>query len=200
MKLFIFTRSFPYDGAKEQSFLRKEIDVLKLHFDSIVIIPQDTDGHLYDLPEGVFHDDTLAERLKRNKSISKLLLYLDSKLIIELLCNIRTIFSLRALRNMLSYGCASNIIREWVTEYIRKESLELDKCVFYTYWNDVATLGIARSKTVYQNLCLASRAHGIDLYEERHPCAYIPFRKFMIPLADALFPDSEAGNEYLLKK
>ena len=200
MNLYLFTRSFPYDLAREQNFLLGEIEVLRSYFEKIVIIPQETGGYKYELPEGVFLDDGFSDNLREIKKNKVVLMYSGLSALKELMFNPRIILNKKPLKTLLSYDCVSKIARKWVIHYIQNEGLKLDQSVFYTYWNDVTTLGIARSKKLYPSICLASRTHGIDLYEERHPCAYIPFRKNVISMIDAIFPDSEAGTEYLTGK
>ncbi|MFZ2656385.1 MAG: glycosyltransferase [Victivallales bacterium] len=197
MNLYLFTRSFPYDIAKEQSFLLKEIEVLKSYFDRIVIIPQETGGYKYELLKGVCLDESFANNLRQIKHSRRIILYFDIHALKELIYNPQIILNIKALKSLLYYNCVSNIAKKWVIDYIKREGLELDKSVFYTYWNDVTTLSLTYSKQLYPSICLVSRAHGIDLYEERHPCSYIPFRKSSILLIDAVFPDSEAGTGYL---
>ena len=44
---------------------------------------------------------------------------------------------------------------------------------------------------------VVSRAHGYDLYEERHESNYIPLRKYIFNNIDHVFPCSEYGVEYI---
>lgn len=46
---------------------------------------------------------------------------------------------------------------------------------------------------------IVARAHGADLYEERHPTAYLPLRQLTCKCAHAIAPISTHGREYLVR-
>jgi len=47
---------------------------------------------------------------------------------------------------------------------------------------------------------IVSRAHGYDLYEERHKNNYIPLRKYILNNVDCVFPCSKNGVNYIKEK
>jgi glycosyltransferase involved in cell wall biosynthesis len=72
----------------------------------------------------------------------------------------------------------------------------VDAPVFYTWWFDGVTLGLARYAR-RANAPVVSRAHGFDLYESRYDPPYIPFRAEALSQLSRVFPDSAAGTRYL---
>ena len=72
--------------------------------------------------------------------------------------------------------------------------------VIYSFWLDMAVLaaGIYRAKD--SQLKVVARAHGGDLYAERHSPAFIAFQEETIGLLDLVMPDSLAGVTYLKRK
>src|SRR5690606_29716077 len=46
-------------------------------------------------------------------------------------------------------------------------------------------------------MTFVSRAHGMDLYAERHQPAYLPLQGAVVEAADAIFPVSDHGRTYL---
>lgn len=81
------------------------------------------------------------------------------------------------------------------------ESLE-DKgnSVFYSYWLDEKALALALLKKRKAGLKYVSRAHGYDVYEERHPNNYLPFRNLLAKNLNSVFTISQNGNSYLMNR
>lgn len=72
-------------------------------------------------------------------------------------------------------------------------------CV-YAYWMyEPALVGAALCKDLKAKHFI-SRAHGYDLYEERQPYHYFPFRQFVLEQLDGIYPISEDGKQYLCRK
>ncbi|MBI5839968.1 MAG: glycosyltransferase [Chloroflexi bacterium] len=81
---------------------------------------------------------------------------------------------------------------------LKAENISPHESVFYTFWFDEVNMGTGMAKENHPDIRLVSRTHGYDLYEEIYgiwPCRYESIR-----LLDGLFPDSDAGEEYLKKK
>jgi glycosyltransferase involved in cell wall biosynthesis len=62
------------------------------------------------------------------------------------------------------------------------------------------TTGIGLLKKEYPKLCLISRAHGGDIYLERHNPPYIPCRDMSLSMVDHIFTASRDGEYYLKKR
>ena len=83
-----------------------------------------------------------------------------------------------------------------ITEQLKAIS-EKENTVFYSYWLDEKSLALALLKKKYSNLKAISRAHGWDVYEERHPNNYLPYRKLLAENLEAIYTISENGKSYL---
>jgi colanic acid/amylovoran biosynthesis glycosyltransferase len=71
--------------------------------------------------------------------------------------------------------------------------------VVYAYWmSEVAMAGIHAGSQITARVF--SRAHNWDLYEERHPYHYLPFRAFLAKHLHASFPISEDGERQLVAR
>jgi glycosyltransferase involved in cell wall biosynthesis len=103
------------------------------------------------------------------------------------------------LRSIGFFGNAL-ITKNWIDNYIKNNNIDLSNTIFYTYWLDEITLGICLAKQKYPKIKIISRAHGADLYEERHLPPYIPYRPEIFNLLDRVFTDSQAGRTYLITR
>lgn len=203
MIVFLFTQSYPYDAAAEQTFLEKEVEHLSSNFEKVVLVPQRCSGSRSETPlnvEVVREYSDLND--PRNSRTTRLWhTFLLSGMICKELDSRRTLIlkpsTVRRLADFISWAEHTN---RWICRYLRDNRLDPKQCIFYTYWFDRTSLGVGLAKRRHPSICLVSRAHGHDLYEERSEGSYIPFRRASLHLVDKLFPDSDRGTRYLTER
>ena len=66
MVLLMFTGSYPFDVAAEQTFISREIPHLLNNFERIILVPKVCDGHCLEVPSKVEVDEDFAIYIKRN--------------------------------------------------------------------------------------------------------------------------------------
>jgi glycosyltransferase involved in cell wall biosynthesis len=82
----------------------------------------------------------------------------------------------------------------------RRHDVQPRQSVAYSFWCDHSTVGLALLKRDFPELIVVSRAHGADLYAERHRPSYLPCRTFTLSQLDRLFPDSDRGVRYVAER
>lgn len=198
--LLVLTASYPFSVAAESTFLAPEIHRYRNHFSRIVLVPQDVRGVRAPIAEGVEVDTSLAEELKAVPRVPLLIMGLLSwgfySELWEHLWLMKTPSAV--LRMALTRGRVEWMVR-WF-QRLRSVDQAQVPMVVYAFWLDKAFLaaGIFRSRG--GRAALVARAHGGDLYAERHSPAHIPYQEEMIALADHIAPDSTAGAVYLRGK
>jgi colanic acid/amylovoran biosynthesis glycosyltransferase len=200
--LVLFTASYPYDVAVEQTFLDPEIEILSQNFDQVIVVPQNLEGNRVTLPSRVQVETSFAAL---GKSLAVKLRYsgmglLSSLFYQDLFIHPTIIFLPRVLRRLVSYVSRAERTRIWVREFITNRRLDPSNSIFYTYWLDACSTGIGQAKHDFGQIRLVSRAHSIDLYEERHDPPYIPCRNRTLEGLDLLCPDSENGVKHIIKR
>lgn len=76
-----------------------------------------------------------------------------------------------------------------------------ENSIFYSYRFEYQPyVAILLKKKWKLNSKIVSRAHGYDLYEERHKGSYIPMREGILKEIDYVFPCSEHGSLYLKRR
>jgi glycosyltransferase involved in cell wall biosynthesis len=200
--LILITESYPY-GAVAESFLDKEILYLSKSFNSIIIIPCNLPPEIERveraLPKNIAVDSSLLKFLQKKKNILLNLFRGIAKFYInfkEIINKPKIFFDFRALMRMLYYFYRALLIEKWVLNYIKNTDIDLKNTIFYTYWLSPATMGINTAKRKCKLIKIISRAHGGDLYEERHYSDYLPFRYETMNI-DHLFPISMHGLNYI---
>ncbi|MFK8037017.1 MAG: glycosyltransferase [Crocinitomicaceae bacterium] len=85
-------------------------------------------------------------------------------------------------------------------KHIEDFNLLLPNSVNYSYWmNDWALVltFLKRRKTVSN---FVFRCGGFDIWDERHPGNYLPFRSLIYRYADQVMPNSKISEEYIKSK
>jgi glycosyltransferase involved in cell wall biosynthesis len=104
-----------------------------------------------------------------------------------------------AMKRLVAFAGRAHHAHQWASRML--DGVPRDtRVVFYTYWWGPTTTGFGFARKGRDNVRVVSRAHGFDLYEDRHTPAYIPCRERSLSVLDALFPDSDKGGEYLMER
>jgi glycosyltransferase involved in cell wall biosynthesis len=198
--LFLFTGSYPYSVAAENTFIPQELAVLSEHFERIVVVPSSIEGdcETIDLPNvSVNIDFATTARSTREKWVQLMTSLTDAELLEECISNASLFVRHPALfRRALGYHVRAKMAESWIRRLNATLRLTVADSVICTWWFDTQTLGLARfgSKNAVP---VVTRAHGYDLYETRHSPPYIPFRRSALTHVDRVYPDSNAGARYL---
>ena len=75
-----------------------------------------------------------------------------------------------------------------------------DVFTFYSYRFMYQPYAAYRAARYVGRAVHVSRAHGMDLYEERSESQYLPMRRFNLRVLDRVYPVSKDGAEYLSRK
>lgn len=88
---------------------------------------------------------------------------------------------------------AYSVVRQLLRTYVSPAA----PVVVYSYWFTEMLTGIALLRSEFPQLRIVTRAHGGDLYPDRKPGNYLPFRNQRQQAVDKVFPCSEAGAAFL---
>lgn len=188
--LVIITSAFPFDGSSD--FLEDEIEWLAAAFDSVTLVPLVPTGQRLPVPANVDVDLRVAARLTtRTKRVASAFRFRQSRALLS--------EALRSggfpptagswLRLLAAIGIAEQV-RRWGLD---KTGLRPD--VVLNVWAGPAVIGMASSGHL-----TVTRAHGGDLYADRHPGDYMPLQREIVAAADAIHPVSEDGVAYIRRR
>jgi len=96
------------------------------------------------------------------------------------------------IKKSLSYLYNAYNVVKWFETYVGKQAEK--NFLLYTYWCTATTLGLGLTKQKYPNIKLITRAHEIDLYEER---GFVYHRKKTLELVDQFYVVSKNAYEYM---
>lgn len=202
MKLILFSVSFPYVKGGDANFLNIEVQHLSRVFDKVVIVPE-----VLKAPRLAEYDDfevvtEYAELLASKTAADLFRIALTSPLFVRGLFDKNFFkFSLNAWRRLIAYVGKAELLHGWLLNFLRREGLETENLLFYTYWFDNITTGVGLLKEQYPELHIVSRAHNYDIYEELYYTpSFFPCREFSLNLLDKLFACSNDGATYMREK
>lgn len=198
-RVVIFTGSYPFSKALEDTFIKPELEILERYF-NITIIPLNTEGDL----DKEFYKFKNIEVIKLPKiTLFKKFLFLImaifSKVFYqEISINFKKIKNFKNLVFLLKHIGYSLFIKNFAACLLKEKK---DIKIFYTYWFTSATSGLILLKRELKNqIRVISRAHRYDLYEERHKHSYIPLRSLDMHNIDYVITVSNDGANYLKVK
>lgn len=199
--LLLITGGFPY-GEAEQSFLRQEFDQLEKSYELTILTRKTNEPILYPIPDHV-RVEQYSYRKNGGMNLFHALPDLVSLLVQPtVLKEIYTAlkgcpFSLKKarFREILSFGLQAEQLKEVLEPLVIQTNAEL----VYTYWCCPITLTAAWLKSKYPQLKVLTRFHGGDLYNERHPTGWQPFRRLISEQCDRLVFVCDAGRAYYLE-
>lgn len=192
--LHLFTYSFPYGAA--ETFLETEIRYLAAAWRKVVVLPARLEGARRPLPPNVTVEDGLGRMLQRAASPRESLAAVaDPRFARELLTRPATLTSPPHLRRLTGQLLMARRTARWISTYLQSTGDPRPVC--YSYWLNQAAFGLARLRRKNPRMTFVSRAHGMDLYAERHHPPYLPLQGEVMAAADRVFPVSEHGRAYL---
>ncbi|MBM3291313.1 glycosyltransferase [Candidatus Bathyarchaeota archaeon] len=202
--LVLITNSYPF-GAVAESFLDKEIPFLSQFFEKVTIVPlsypSEVERVTRELPNNIFCDTSFIEQKNLEKNNGSKIKYFSMKhFYSELFHKPVSLYDKISRKKMLDSLHLSLQLEKWLNKYLKNNTLNLKRTVFYTYWLTWATMGVSLTKSKFRDIKLVSRAHGYDLYEERYSSPYIPFRLPALSKLEKLYLISQHGKNYITEK
>lgn len=194
MKIVILTNAFPWFPGEQ--FLEDEIVYwARCPHAQVTVMPAVIRGEPRPLPEGVSVDPGMA-----NASVVNRLGFI-----------VRGAFT-RMFRDELGYLRRSGRLR-WQT--ILRALLHVSKVlqqaraierhaerhgvidIVYSYWNDTQAYAAVVARDAGAARRAITRAHGIDLYQERRAYDYMPLKRQFVGAFDRVFALSTEAQQYL---
>lgn len=198
-RLLLFTGLYPY--GRGEAFLEPEIAHLAAAFDQVTVVPRHVDGALRELPPNVRVDDTLAARHRprgrRNRPRALAACLTSRHFYAELARRPATFVQVPAADRLVGHLAGALRVAAWLEDEIAAGRFDPRCDVCYCYWLWVEALGAGILRARHPELRIVARAHGFDVYAERHEPPYIPLQRLAIRAADRVCTVSEHGRAYL---
>ncbi len=194
--LLLIPLSYPYEIGKESTFLENEISYYTSAFLSSTILPSICSGNKTNINETITIDCALSAYNKQKIKPHLLLanfFYKPSLLLKELIWLIK---NKPNIKNFIKAIKEYLLIISYI-KFFEQYNIPKNPIIIYTYWFTPITTAACLFAKNKKNTQVVSRAHGIDLFEERNK-NYIPYRQMTINLLKKIIVVSENGKNYLI--
>jgi len=195
----LFTLSYPY-GIGE-SFLEEEVDALARGVGRVIVVPVGAVGGVpRSVPAGVVVLDP-AEYFDVWMAIRQLLRR-PGRALTALIAAARARASLRGRLAELRFRLATDAAVKAVVAHVSVAIDVRTPIVFYAYWLDLpvsVAIDVRRAMGLSE-VPIIARAHGFDVYSERHRSNYLPRRREIFQEVARVYSVSRAGAEYLQRR
>ena len=191
LKVLLVTTGYPY-GMGEQ-FLIDELEVwAKDQRVQLIIAPGSSIGVRRNLPSNIHLCEVLRERRSGDLIVSMFKAAISIGTFSEMAAGVR--------RVGMNFGVLRAVVKSAVKMHYYKRALMRIKGVdiIYSYWNDEKAYAAATLVEVGQVRCVVSRAHGVDVYEERSLEGYMPFKRKFINAFAFVSPVSRKSANYMI--
>lgn len=200
--VFFFTLFYPYTHNKVlyDAYLLSEVTQLSKNFHKVIIISASTDHNgQVDVPENVEVHNLVVDIKFADKLIVPLLLFQD--FFISELRNIKLIYK-RSLNSSLikaitAYATKTVKYKAFLDKLLGTVNFAEYDAYVYCYWNFEYALAAALLGKKYP-LKVIVRNHSLDLYFDRVPENYHPFRRYVYENSNLFVFISEQGKKYFL--
>lgn len=200
--LVVFANSFPYNIS--EPFLANEHPLYKEFFDKTLMVTNGKKGEkptrrINDPEIELITDHTLSKDLK---SIIEAIPWVltDKMFYKELKWLLHNKFSFKKFYEMTVVSLCANHRARLAYKWLKSHQ-EYKPSVLYGTWLYIPAYAAVRLKSKLSGGCFSvSRAHGFDIYLERHETGYIPFQKQLFYALNEISAISDNGREYLAKE
>ncbi|MGV6860143.1 MAG: glycosyltransferase, partial [Putridiphycobacter sp.] len=198
--LFIITESYPFIGGEQ--FLYNEFSELTKHYETVYFFPlKQKQEILKNLPNNVLIDNAFT---KIEKGDSNLVLFTHFLLLLkiiflELTKNQNGLYFFKNIGYQIATFKKSIKIAE--TFKLKLSELGYQKeDVILSSWMNIATLSLSILKHKKEINKFSFRINGYDIFNERHPNNYMPFKGINYASTDNIIVLSKAGKKHVLNQ
>ena len=193
-KLYIITSGYPY-LAKEKPFLLTELHYLKERYD-VTLFTRARGEIDPELPEGV-NAVQLGNKTGKFRAALYCLKAFFTPAFYKELRNIRKTKS--HIKEKIKNCLIHFIIAAQFNDQLRREfKMQGTPDIVYSYWGSASLTGMALFRKKREKWRLIARCHNYDLFEERAPFCYHPFKHQVDTKTDAMFLVCQGGYDYYL--
>jgi colanic acid/amylovoran biosynthesis glycosyltransferase len=190
----LFSINYPYSSL-EHSFLKDELKYLSENFSKVYIVPQEIKGTKNEFSDKIVLDTSLADTLTYPSFRQKLKAIFSLSFFKEIL---QIKFNKNKLNNAVATRLSGIVTADWLNRFLKDK--DTSQTILYSFWFNFTTLGFALTKSKNKELKIISRCHNFDLYGNEQNHFYVPYQEFVLNSLDAIFPDSQLGEDFIKEK
>lgn len=192
--LFLYTIDFPY--GETEPYLNNELPYLSRNFFKVVIIAEKKEQRSFNLPDNV--EVYFLKELETNET-KKALVFKNSFNLLQILlkeffATEEKLFFIKRWKLTVSELIQALLISEKIKNVLKSQ---IKPVIHYSFWMNAFPLALSILRKKNEISSFVFRVHGFDLYKERWPKGFIPYRNTNYKYASAIFAVSDVGLNYI---
>jgi len=203
-RLAIILKDYPY--KRGEPYFHREIRTLAEHFDEIILFSRhvcaENEQFHFEVPKGIRVVNIGVHQNWRTK-LSTVVSAIVAGGVRRVLSDLRdgkTPVNWLTIKTALAYDDMAKLHGKAIESALEGMGRKRNEFIWYSYWCDEAAHLIAKWRETKHISWAMSRTHNFDIYPERHPNAYLPYRSFIADNLDAIVCISEHGQHFLQKR
>lgn len=204
-KLAILLKDYPFENG--EPYFHNELNVLSERFEEILIFsnhaPTENKDFAFSIPENVKVFNIYKEASTVDKALVLIKTYVLRGGLFRTfrdLISRKKFFSATAFRAAIYYDHSSGILSSSIKDHLKKNGLSAKQFVWYSYWSDELSYVLANWIARQEIITGFARTHSHDIYEDRHPDSYLPYRSFIFQNLSSVLCISEHGRKSLVDR
>lgn len=202
-KVFFFTLFYPFthDGVLYDAYLLSEAEQLSRNFDEVIVCSTSNE---HNGQVNVASNVTVHHLTNDIKPVDKLRLaglMLQPFFIAEII-NLHKVYgrgiNIQLVKAVAAYAARAGKMKAFLEEQLAAIDFEKYDVTVYCYWNFEYALAATLLKKKY-TLKTIVRTHSLDLYFDRVPENYHPFRRYVYLNSNLFLFISEQGRRYFFE-
>lgn len=194
--VLLITLTYPYSNGAEATFITEELKQYQTNFNDLVLMPSALSGDLI-LSNSLFKLDKSLAKFVTEKLKWPVLFFgfclMPHILVNEIWKTIRGKGFVTLKKSIKDYLLTMFYLRFFKVWFKGKQK---QQWIIYTYWFTPITNAAVLFSKRKKNIQVISRAHGIDLFEDRNS-GYIPFRENTVKGLSSMVLVSDFGRNYV---
>ena len=180
-----------YPLSREEPFIDDEIQIITNRFEKIIVVIKEQQRASLNsfIPENmqiVTYSEiiTFLDKIKSIQFIFKIFFIQEIILVIK---NYRLNPTIILFKIMFMDLVKALKLKKIIKQVKKQYNISDNKVMYYSYWHNYKSLTLALLKKENKDLKCIARAHGWDVFYNRHNPPYLPFKKFIVSNLDQTY-------------
>lgn len=195
--IIFFSLHYPFHIS--DSYLDKEIDLLSKSFEKVIVITNNT----FSEERRPTPDNAIIYRytpFEQPGSLVSLLALVFKPIfyceIFRLIFVYKKWISFGLLKEIFAFYSRALNTKRFLQQVILEQKIDMNNLLIYSYWMIESSFASALLKQQRPEVKTITRAHSLDVYFDRSPVKYHPFRKFIFNQMDKIYFISANARSY----
>jgi glycosyltransferase involved in cell wall biosynthesis len=199
--IIFFSLHYPFHFT--DSYLDEELNLLAAKFNKLIIVSSNTftkESRPTPANSIVYRFTPVATGKTRLQALSLLIKPFFYQELFNLFFLYKTVPGPAVIKELFAFYGRVLATKEKLRSIISEQQVDESQLLIYTYWMVESTMAAVMQKQQRPAIRVVARAHSQDVYFERNPVGFHPYRRFIFNGLNLLFFISDNARQYFIRK